>query len=101
MHRRPATLQMLFLLIGFTLAAHTAAQERERERELVRFQRQALTDVYYSEGVSTGDIDGDGHVDVVHGPYWFAGPDFKQSREIYPAKAQPRERYADNFFSWT
>jgi putative membrane-bound dehydrogenase-like protein len=69
-------------------------------RVLHKFDRVELTDVYYSEGANFGDIDGDGHMDAVHGPYWFAGPDFKTSHEIYPPKAQPRERYADNFFSW-
>ncbi|MEQ8787279.1 MAG: c-type cytochrome [Pirellulaceae bacterium] len=64
------------------------------------FDRTELTDVYYSEGVNIGDIDGDGATDVVHGPYWFAGPKFEAKHEIYPPRAQPRERYADNFFSW-
>ena len=64
------------------------------------FKRIQLTDVYYSEGANIGDINQDGVMDVVHGPYWFAGPDYKQAREIYPPRPQPRERYADNFFSW-
>ena len=64
------------------------------------FQRIQLTDVYYSEGANIGDINQDGTMDVVHGPYWFAGPDYKRRFEIYPPRAQPRERYADNFFSW-
>jgi hypothetical protein len=37
----------------------------------------------------------DGRVDPVCGPYWFAGPGFREKHEIYPAKAEPRERYAD------
>ena len=37
---------------------------------------------------------------MVYGPYWFAGPDFSEKHEIYPAEAQPRERYADHFFAW-
>jgi hypothetical protein len=65
-----------------------------------RFQRRQLTDVYYSEGIAAGDLNRDGQSDVVYGPYWFAGPDFEQKREIYPAQAQPRERYADHFFAW-
>jgi hypothetical protein len=56
--------------------------------------------VYYSEGVGAGDLNRDGHPDVVYGPYWFAGPSFTEKHEIYPPKPQPRERYADNFFSW-
>ena len=64
------------------------------------FKRMQLTDVYYSEGANIGDINQDGTMDVVHGPYWFAGPDYKQAHEIYPPRPQPRERYADNFFSW-
>ena len=55
-----------------------------------RFQRQPLTRTYFSEGTAVGDLNGDGHVDVVYGPHWYAGPDFKQPREIYPAKPQGR-----------
>ena len=45
-------------------------------------------------------MNGDGENDVVHGPYWFEGPEFKKSHEIYAPKPQNRNRYADNFFSW-
>ncbi len=69
------------------LAAHT-------------FQRQQLTDVYYSEGIAAGDLNRDGHIDMVYGPYWFAGPEFREKSEIYPPAAQPRERYANHFFAW-
>ncbi|MBC8872692.1 MAG: VCBS repeat-containing protein [Planctomycetes bacterium] len=64
------------------------------------FTRQVLTDVYYSEGAAAGDLNGDGAVDVVYGPYWYEGPKFQAKHEIYPARAQPRERYADHFFAW-
>ncbi len=82
----------------FVLAVATVA--RGQDAVLHTFERQPLTDIYYSEGATTGDIDGDGKADIVHGPYWFAGPEFKQKREIYPAVAQPRKGYANNFFSW-
>jgi hypothetical protein len=67
---------------------------------LQSFQRQQLTDVYYSEGANAGDINGDGVADAVYGPFWFAGPDFKTKHEIYTPVPQDTNRYADNFFSW-
>jgi putative membrane-bound dehydrogenase-like protein len=86
------------LLCSLAAALPTAAGAQELD--LHEFQRLPLTDVYYSEGANFGDFNRDGHQDVVHGPFWFAGPEFKTAREIYPAKPQPRERYADSFFSW-
>lgn len=65
-----------------------------------RFQRQPLTRTYFSEGTAVGDLNSDGHVDVVYGPHWYAGPDFKQAQEIYPARPQPMSGYADHFFAW-
>jgi hypothetical protein len=65
-----------------------------------KFERQQLTDVYFSEGVGVGDLNGDDKPDVVYGPYWFAGPDFTARHEIYPPQPQNREAYANNFFSW-
>lgn len=70
------------------------------EYKLHSFTRQQLTSEYCSEGANAGDINGDGKSDVVSGPYWYEGPDFKTKREIYPAKPQNREGYADNFFCW-
>lgn len=70
------------------------------ERTLISFETRQLTDTYYSEGASAGDIDGDGTDDVVYGPHWYKGPAFSEKFEIYPPVPQNRERYADNFFSW-
>ena len=91
-------LALLVAVVGF---CHTPEVfSADEERALHRFERQQLTDVYYSEGANAGDINRDGKPDVVYGPYWYEGPDFKTKHEIYPAKPQNREGYADNFFSW-
>lgn len=65
------------------------------------FSRQALTQIYFSEGTAVGDLNNDGVQDVVYGPYWFAGPDFKTAKEIYPVVPQPVNGYANHFFAWT
>ena len=68
--------------------------------QIRQFQSQTLTDEYFSEGATFGDINQDGKPDIVHGPFWFEGPEFTRRFEIYPAKAQNRRGYSDNFFSW-
>ena len=68
------------------------------ESLLHSFQRLTLSAEYYSEGAGFGDVSHDGKPDIVSGPYWYAGPEFKTKHEIYPPKPQNRNGYADNFF---
>ncbi|MDA8697499.1 VCBS repeat-containing protein [Rhodopirellula sp.] len=68
--------------------------------DVIQYGTQQLSDEYYSEGANAGDIDGDGVTDVVCGPYWYRGPEFRERHEIYAPVPQDRNRYADNFFSW-
>ena len=71
-----------------------------QDRTLHTFERVQLTDTYFSEGAGVGDINGDGKPDVVYGPHWYQGPDFKNAHEIYPPKPQNTKAYADHFFAW-
>ena len=96
MNRNPS------LAVGALLAILAVSLQSVRGEDLVAhtFERKQLTDVYYSEGIAAGDLNREGQIDMVYGPYWFAGPDFREKREIYPAQTQPRERYANHFFAW-
>ncbi len=85
--------QLAFSAIVFT-------QVNAQEFKLDTFERHQLSDVYYSEGIAAGDLNRDGHSDIVYGPYWFAGPSFKDKFEIFEPIAQPRERYSNHFFAW-
>jgi len=49
------------------------------------FRKIALTNEFWSEGATFGDINRDGHNDVIAGPYWYEGPDFKKRHVFYPA----------------
>lgn len=86
----------IVILGGFVFFAKAQAEDFS----LHTFKRQQLTDKYFSEGANAGDINGDGKPDIVYGPHWYEGPTFEKAHEIYPAKEQNRERYADNFFNW-
>ena len=63
-------LLVILPLAAACLVATLPTPIRGEEFALHSFDRKQLTDVYYSEGVAAGDLNRDGHVDVVYGPYW-------------------------------
>lgn len=81
------------------------------------FKKIRLTSEFWSEGAGVGDLNRDGHMDVVSGPYWYAGPDFEHRLEFYSAKKSYVRKtvntteqliagwdpkvYSDNFFAFT
>jgi len=61
-----------------------------------RFRVQRINDMYYSWGVGAADFNKDGALDIVAGPYIYFGPDFTNSREIYPASSYgPSKEFTD------
>ncbi len=64
------------------------------------FERIVVDTDFLCEGANAGDFDGDGVMDVVAGPYWYAGPGFTTRHAIYPAKPFDPHGYSDNFFAW-
>ncbi len=51
-----------------------------KEQLSPRFTMQQVTTVYYGWGATTGDINKDGNLDLVSGPFYYAGPDFTERR---------------------
>src|SRR5829696_6567904 len=89
--------------------------------DLHTFKRIQLSDQFWSEGANFGDLNNDGDKDIVSGPWWWEGPDFKKRHEYYFAtktfnlKLGPMttvkvpgfegtlgmaNKYSDNFFVW-
>jgi len=59
------------------------------------FRKQRLSDFYYAWGSASGDVNHDGIQDVIAGPYYYLGPDYRRHREIYPAVTRnPSDDYA-------
>ncbi len=66
----------------------------------IEFARVQLSSEFTCEGANFADLNRDGHLDIVAGPYWYAGPDWKERRELYPPKTFDALAYSDNFFVW-
>jgi hypothetical protein len=50
------------------------------------FRKIQITDKFWSEGADFADFNHDGHNDIVSGPFWYEGPDFKIRHEYCPAQ---------------
>jgi hypothetical protein len=75
----------------------------------ISWKKIPLTDKFYAEGANAGDFNKDGKMDVVYGPFWWAGPDFKQRHQIFKPTGKeaegswkPDNDYSrDAFFAFT
>ena len=57
------------------------------EKVSSNYRMQRIDDFYYSWGTSVADVNRDGILDIVTGPYYYVGPDYTVKREITLAEA--------------
>ncbi len=86
-------------VIAAVLLVSAAANGQDGPR--IQWQTEKLSGQFYSEGATTGDFNRDGNPDVASGPFWYAGPDFKQSHQFYAQDPVDPHGYSNNFFSFT
>jgi hypothetical protein len=66
------------------------------------YKKLRLSDQFCAEGACCADINHDGKLDIVAGPFWFEGPDFKTRHEYRPVKAfEAAKEYSDNFLTYS
>src|SRR5215208_2097624 len=82
------------------LIAASTAQSAEKYT-LHSFKKTQLSDKFFSEGANFGDFNHDGAMDVVSGPYWYAGPTFTERHEYYKAEPFNIAVYSENFFAFS
>lgn len=69
--------------------------------EAAAYKKLTLSKEFFCEGAAFGDFNKDGQLDVVSGPYWYAGPDFTQRHEIFSPVTFDPLKYSDNFFAFS
>ncbi len=90
-------------LLAATAALCSIALRAEENYVLQTFEKKVLSDLFYSEGAGYGDFNHDGKMDIVSGPFWYEGPDYKVKHQfVEDAVAKPfdKKNYSKNFFAW-
>ncbi len=65
------------------------------------WESRSLIPNFHAEGGAVGDLNGDGKADLAYGPFWFAGPDFKEAKRFTTGEPFVAEKgYSDNFFAF-
>lgn len=87
------------LVFVFLVVTHSAAAQPTASSG-PRLQRLLLDEQFHSEGACIADINGDGAQDVVSGPFWYVGPDFRERHAFTDGTSVPITAYSDHFFSF-
>lgn len=89
------------ILIAALFLSQSIAQGERVAGSSVRFTKKVLTDKYFCDGVTAGDINGDQRLDIVAGPFWFEGPEFKRRHAFYkPVLLPPAKSPSNSMFSF-
>lgn len=87
---------VLIVASGVALVAAAGTNSGPQPASLA-YRKIQLSDEFFAEGGTFGDLNRDGQADAIAGPYWYAGPDFTERHELYPPKPFDPLGYSDNF----
>ena len=73
-----------------------AGQIEAAQPALITFKKQHVSDQFWAEGANAGDFNHDGVMDIVYGPFWWAGPDYRQRQQYAPATESFKLKKADS-----
>jgi len=91
-------MRVTFILLSIATVTVTQADEPAPRT----FTKKQISDQYYSEGAGIGDLNRDGTPDIICGPFWYEGPDYKTAHRFMEGDVVPEGRpYSKTFFWWS
>lgn len=95
--------------VSFKDVAYADLNARPFEAEKVspNFRVQRLSEFYYSYSTAIADLNRDGNMDVIAGPYYYLGPTFTVGRQFYagitynPTSEYPLPAMVQLAYDWT
>lgn len=84
----------------YFLSAFLLAAPLLHAGQAITWKRIELNDKFYAEGANFADINKDGKMDIISGPYWYEGPDWQKKHAFYEPKVFNINGYSDNFFCY-
>lgn len=76
------------------------AYSQGKKSATIKFKKHVLTTDFISEGVTVGDFNKDGKVDVASGAYWFEAPSWAKHEISKPIKYFYDKGYSDSFIDY-
>lgn len=74
----------ILLLPLLTVGAATIVVSTKPPAPTGKWETRKISRYFWAEGACAADVNGDKKTDILSGPYWYEGPDFKTQHKIFP-----------------
>ncbi len=87
-------------IVSFLVFIYIIPNSLFSQEKAVTFKKHILHTEFISEGVTAGDVNQDGKIDILAGPYWFEAPDWNK-HEIFSVQVfYPRKGYSNSMLNF-